>query len=258
MLPRFFRRVGWGPSGLRAVPPSLASVAELHSKPFQNFMREINAFAAQHDLRQFSDWSKVWEYPWLYYHGLSKVSWRGQHLVDLGSEISPIPWWLASQGASVSLIETDSQWLPHWTALRKQLGLDVRWTIATTELLPLPNDSADAITSFSVVEHQSDKAKAVSEICRVLKPNAPLFISFDICEPSLGMTFPDWNGRALSLNEFENLFWRNPDFGNTEPVHWNLGDIPDFLTWHLRSAPHHNYVVGAAVLIKKSRPVGIE
>ena len=86
-----------------------------------------------------------------------------------------------------------------------------------SEILPLPDDSADAVTSFSVIEHMPDKARAMAEDARILKPGAPLFISFDICEPAMGMTFPEWNGRALTLAEFEREIWLHPAFGNRQP-----------------------------------------
>src|SRR4051812_6206024 len=91
-------------SRLRVEPasPRLASVTELESTPFRTFMAECNAFAGEHGLRQFTDWSKVWEYPWLYQHGLASINWSSSHLVDFGSEISPLPWMLASRGAHVT------------------------------------------------------------------------------------------------------------------------------------------------------------
>jgi len=232
--------------------PRLASVSELQSAPFQAFMRECNAFAAKHDLRQFTNWSKVWEYPWLHYHGLDRIDWRGQRVLDFGSEISPMPWLLASQGAEVTLIETDSQWTPRWEKLRAELRVNVQWKLVSGETLPIADASIDIVTSFSVIEHQPDKVKAASEIARVLKSGSPLFISFDICEPDLGMTFPDWNGRAMTMAEFESELWRHPAFNNpATPIVWNLDDIPAFRAWHLQSAPHHNYITGAAVMIKK-------
>jgi hypothetical protein len=66
------------------------------------------------------------------------------------------------------------------------------------------------------------------------------------------MTFPEWNGKALTMTEFEELIWNHPAFDNEgQKPEWNLGDIPEFVRWHLQSAPHHHYVVGAAVLRKK-------
>jgi SAM-dependent methyltransferase len=250
-MPSSFLRSAFAGKKIRPAPPRLGSVAELASPEFRAFMAACNAFAAEHELRQFTDWSKVWEYPWLDAHGLGAIDWRGKHLVDFGSEISPMPWLLASRGAKVTLIEADPQWQPQWEKLRAKLGVDVTWHIVASELLPLSDATADAVTSFSVIEHQPNKNRAVGEIARVLKPGAPLFISFDICEPAMGMSFPAWNGRALTLEEFEREIWRHPAFGNTGPLEWNLAEIPAYKAWHLRSAPHHNYVTGAAVLVKR-------
>jgi Methyltransferase domain len=241
-------------SRVRPAGPRIGSVAELESAPFRAFMAECNRFAAPHGLRQFTDWSKVWEYPWLHEHGLGAIDWRGKHLVDFGSEISPMPWLLALRGARVTLIETDPQWIPRWEALRTKLGVDVAWHMVSSEILPVADASADAVTSFSVIEHQPDKALAVAEIARVLRAEAPLFISFDICEPEMGMTFPPWNGRALTMADFTREIWLHPAFGNHGEPAWNVGDIPGFRAWHQRSAEHHNYVTGAAVLVK--RPAG--
>jgi len=243
-LPFFRRRA-------RPAGPRLGSVAELESAPFRAFMDGCNVFAARHGLRQFTDWSKVWEYPWLQAHGIGAMGWRGRRLVDFGSEISPLPWMLAAQGAEVTLIEADPQWQPVWEKLRAELGVKVDWHIVTSEAPPLPDGCADAVTSFSVIEHQPDKPRAIAEIARILKRRAPFFISFDICEPEMGMTFPEWNGRAITLGEFERDIWLHPAFGNTGKPRWNLEDIPAYKAWHLRSAAHHNYVTGAAVLVKR-------
>jgi hypothetical protein len=89
-------------------------------------MEECNRFAEKHGLRQFTDWSKVWEYPWLHAHGLEAAGRRDRHLVDLGSELSPLPLLLAARGASVTLIETDSQWVPVKEKVRAELHAPVR------------------------------------------------------------------------------------------------------------------------------------
>ena len=228
----------------------LASVAELESAPFQEFMANLNTFAQEANLRVITRWSKVWEYPWLWAHALGNVHWTDKHLVDLGSEISPLPWFVATLGARVTLIETDPSWVPRWEALREWLQVDVTWYLVDSEKLPLADESADVVTSFSVIEHQPDKRRAVDEVARVLRPGGLLAVSFDICEPGMEMTFPASNGEPLTMEAFEKLFWRHPAFAADQPLVWNLGDIPEFLRWHLRSSAVLNYVTGAAALTR--------
>jgi Methyltransferase domain len=230
---------------------ALASVREIESKTFVHFMEECNGFSRVHKLREFENWSKVWEYPWLWENGLGALDWSSVHLVDIGSELSPFPWLAAKLGARVSLVEQNDQWIHKWESLRDHLRVDIEWIIVGSEQIPLHDNTANVVTSFSVIEHQADKNSAISEIVRILRPRGMFAISFDVCEPEMGMTFPDWNGRAVTLKEFEELIWFHPTFGNSTPPRWNREDIPAFLQWHRQSAPHHDYVVGAAILCKR-------
>jgi 2-polyprenyl-3-methyl-5-hydroxy-6-metoxy-1,4-benzoquinol methylase len=234
----------------------LANLPEMFSREWIDFIDELNAFAAPLGLRQFTNWSKLWEYPWLWQRGLGAIDWRGKRVLDLGTEQSPFPWWLAAKGAQVTLVETGRNWIEQWEAVRAALGgVAVDWQIVDSSKLPFPKDTFDVVTSFSVIEHQENKTLAAAEVARVLKPGGVFGISFDICEPSLGMTFPDWNGRALTMKGFERTFWNQPAFGNEAPPKWNLEDIPPFLRWHRQTAPHHNYVTAAAIL-RKQFPTG--
>lgn len=229
----------------------LASITELESAKFSSFMNMMNALAAQWGLRQFTNWSKIWEYPWLWFHGLNSLDWQDKKLLDIGAEISPMPWFLATLGAKVVLTETDEQWLPLWQALKKRLNVDISWHVCKDEQLPCANDSVDIVTSFSVIEHQKNKKKAVDEVARVLKRQGIFALSFDICEENMGMTFPEWNGKPLTLATFDDFIWHHPEFNQQDSkITWNTDDIPEFITWHKKSADHHNYTVGAALLQK--------
>lgn len=231
----------------------LASVTELNLPRFREFMFMINTKAARLGLRQFTNWSKVWEYPWLWFNGLCGVEWKNASALDLGSELSPMPWFLASLGAKVTLLETDASSIHVWERLKTETGLSVDWKIIDDEQLPFEDESYDVVTSFSVIEHQRDKDKAINEIARVLKPGGMFALSFDICEPEMGMTFPAWNGKALTTKEFEDIVWGHQAFDKREtPINWNLDDCEEFIKWHLQSASHHNYTVGAAILHKSS------
>jgi len=57
----------------------------------------------------------------------------------------------------------------------------------------------------------------------------------------------------LTMKEFEQVVWENPAFYNGgQKPNWNIGDCAEFIKWHQKSAAHHNYVVGAAIVVKKS------
>lgn len=234
----------------------LASVTELESDRFRAFMGLVNGFAEPLGLRVMTDWSKVWEYPWLWFHGLAEAMRPNLELLDLGSERTSMPWFFASLGARVTLLEVNEGSVGLWEGIRSRTKLQVDWRIATDSRLPFPDVSFDVVTSFSVVEHQDDPALAIAEAARVLRPGGLLAISFDVCEPDRGMTFPSWNGRALTAAEFTRIAWESPLFGRaSHPPGWNWDDEPAFRAWNLRSAPHHNYVAGAAVLYRSAGSV---
>ena len=234
----------------------LASVPELESPPYQGFLALTNHLGAAHGLRQMTEWSKVWEYPWLWLNGLCRAIRPGARLLDIGSEMGAMPWFFASLGAHVHLVEVNDGSVALWTSIRAKTGLPVDWTIVPGCDLPFPDASFDVVTSFSVIEHQDDPARAVAEAARVLRPGGLLALSFDICEADRGMTFPAWNGKALTTAEFERFVWQNPLFERpAAPPAWNWEDEPGFRAWNLRSAPHHNYIAGAAVMIRSGVPV---
>jgi 2-polyprenyl-3-methyl-5-hydroxy-6-metoxy-1,4-benzoquinol methylase len=110
----------------------------------------------------------VWEYPWLWFNGLKALDWPLIRLLDLGNELSPMPWFLASLGAAVTLVEQDARWLPAGGRLAKETGFKVDSCVVKDERLPFPSGSFDVVTSFSVVEHQQDERLAVDEAARML------------------------------------------------------------------------------------------
>jgi SAM-dependent methyltransferase/polysaccharide pyruvyl transferase WcaK-like protein len=229
----------------------LASVDELNSPAFRSFMSWVNAFAQVHGLQVHTNWSMVWEYPWVWEQIRALPFWKTR-ILDIGSELSPMPWFFAALGANVTMVETDPSFVPKWSEIKELFGFSVCWELISGAALPMPQETFDAVTSFSVLEHIPDKQFAISEAVRVLKPGGLLCLTFDICEPSMGMTFPEWNSAALDMAAFDRLIWERDDL---EPINstalWNTEDLPAFVQWNLQSAPHHNYAVGGAVLRKR-------
>ena len=134
------------------------------------------------------------------------------------------------------------------------LSANVRRRVLDSQDLDIPSASVDIYLSVSVIEHVWDKAKVFEEAARVLRPGGLMVMTFDVCEPDMGMTFPEWNGRAMTMREFDDLFRNSPWFepGLSE-LPWNTGDIPEYLSWHRTTAPHHNYVTGAALVRRNDR-----
>ncbi len=233
-------------------PRPLANLAEMLSPEYAAFAEELYAFAQQHGLAAYDRSPRTWELPRLWTGGLRGLDWRDRHLVDLGSEVSPWPWWIATQGTRVTLVEIRRDWIPLWERLRQELGVQVDWVFTDSDAIPLPAGCADVVTSVSVIEHQQDKALALAELERVLRPGGTLALSCDIFEPGLGMTYPEWNGRALGAAEFDDRLGALPALTGGVPAGaWNWADVRPFLAWFRRTAPHHNYAMAAAVLRKQ-------
>lgn len=227
---------------------AIGSVAEVESEEYREFMGNLNEFAEGLGLRTFVNWSKNWEYPWLWMHGLNNR--KGCDLLDIGSELSPMPWFMEID-RNITMVEHESMRPtvePVWRRIREIYPLD--WTFVSDEGLPFPDESFDTVTSFSVIEHQSNKEFAISEAVRVLRPGGMLAISFDLFEVGHGMVYPHEYGHALTMEEFETLIWYRHGWREASMIKWNTEDIPGFLAWHKEGNPKHNYVCGAAVLEK--------
>lgn len=230
---------------------ALGFVGNLREERYVQFMRWMNQFSKPLGLRTFVKWSKNWEYPRLWLGAISRLNHQGLRVVDLGTEMSPMPWILGMLGAKVTLIETTDRFIPKWEVLRQRLRVDVDWKITESERIPVEDGAADLLTSFSVIEHQPDKEAAIAEAARTLRPGGIFALSFDICEPQMGMVYPESYGKALTLAEFDQHIWRHKAFGNTAPPQWIRHHMRGFLEWHKRGSEIHNYVVGAAVMVKR-------
>jgi len=214
-------------------------------------MTWLNAFAQVHGLRVHTSWSKVWEYPWIWGR-ISDLPLNGLKVLDIGSELSPFPWFLSSLGARVWMVEKDASFVALWEQLKKEGGFQVDWRLVDGALLPFDDSFFDLVLSFSVLEHIPDKEHAIDEAVRVLKPGGRLGLTFDICELKMGMSYPAWGGEPLDMEEADSRIAGHPSLEPVDPAaSWNTADISDFVKWHLQSSPHHNYTVGGAVLTKK-------
>jgi ubiquinone/menaquinone biosynthesis C-methylase UbiE len=232
----------------------LASLPELQSVKYNGIMRKINQIAAKTGLQQYSTYSRIWEYPWVWLQ-LESLKEKSLSVLDIGSGQSPFPWFLATQGFNVTVSDTAANNWEVWKKACQKLGVSVNMRVLDAQCLYLPTGSVDIYLSVSVIEHVLNKAKVIAEAARVLRPGGLLIMTFDICEPDMGMTFPKWNGCALTMDEFDDLLtsstWFEPGLSE---LRWNTEDIPDYLAWNRTTAPWHNYVTGATVVCRNDKP----
>jgi len=233
---------------------ALGSVSELRSVAYRSFMAHLNALAEDNKLNAYHDnWSKVWEYPWIWFNGLCDLDLHDRKILDIGSGESPMPWLFALLGAEVMMVETGRENVSLWSRIQQRHQLKIGWRIVSDEELPFADNTFDAVTSFSVIEHQPDKAAAVSQAARVLKPGGVFGVSFDLCQQEWGMRYPDILGKALCVEDFEEFLWRNPAFDNGgQTLDWKIEQCADFLQWHWSGDSDSKYVVGAAILRKRA------
>jgi SAM-dependent methyltransferase len=229
------------------VEKALAKHSELRDPRWVAFMELLNSTASSAGLSEYRTYSRIWEYPWLWFH-LKDLP-RNARILDIGSERSSFPWYLAAQGFDVTVSDTTEDYWGLWNEASRRLGVTPRLRVLDAQDLAVATGSVDVYESVSILEHIPDKGKALEEAARVLKPGGLLIMTFDICEPEMGMTFPDWNGRAVTMREFDGLFEKSSWFENgLGKIRWNTENIPEFLAWARTTAPHHNYVCGAIVI----------
>jgi heptosyltransferase-2 len=158
---------------------------------------------------------------------------------------------MALGGFRMIVSDLSSEHWACWQRAGRKLGIRPKQMVLDAQDLALETGTLDIYLSVSVLEHMPDKARALREAARVLRPGGMVALTFDICEPEMGMTFPASYGTALSMNEFDRLVRENPWFepGLAEQA-WNTADIPAYLAWHRAMSPHHNYVTAGAILIR--------
>lgn len=227
---------------------ALANLKEL--KEWDGFIQRFIGLNAALGLPARVESSKRWEYPWLWHNGLAGAL-PGAEVLDIGSGETAPPWAMVFLGGAkyVRMVETSDVVTRNnriWSEAKNLLP-QVSWSSVEDEILPFSDSSFDIITSFSVIEHQPDKKKAIDEVIRVLRPGGLFAFSFDVQN----------NGRcpfaALTLEQFHDLVWTRPEFRNTSPVKWNVDDWEDYVEWH-KSFAGCDYGTGAALLKKVWMP----
>jgi ubiquinone/menaquinone biosynthesis C-methylase UbiE len=225
----------------------LASVNEMNTPAYRAVIDEVNEIGRRGGLRVIESTTKLWEYPFCWFEITRHAPSRAR-ILDIGTERSPFPFFVASQGYDVTISDVDKRWEKYWERAVRELKIKINYAVSPSERLPFPDNFFDVYLSVSVIEHIKYKEDALREAARVLKSGGLLILTFDILEEDFGMVYPREFGTPLSLNKFGEVFERLPFFQSLEKdLPWNVGDIPDFMKWHQSTKTIHAYVTGGAV-----------
>ena len=132
-------------------------------------------------------WSRVWEYPYVYYHlkQLAASSEPGSlsRVVDLGSAVTFFPFSVATLGYDVQCLDIDCACAPDIERLARLVDHrpgSVAFRLISNARFPLEDSEIDALYCVSVLEHIPDFEHTIAEVFRVLKPHGVFILTIDL------------------------------------------------------------------------------
>lgn len=131
----------------------------------------------KHTGDRLDNWSRRWEYPYCWWNLLDREPGR---VLDAGSGINFFPFFFEHGGWDVTCLDTNPALAPLYRRANELLGSRVAFRQAPIEALPFEAASFDAVYSVSVLEHASQRVRAMDEFARVLKPGGRLSLTMDI------------------------------------------------------------------------------
>ena len=155
----------------------------------------------------FHQWSRQWEYPFVYSHLEEYVDNHPDGLInilDAGSGITFFPYYVASTfGDHVRLnsYDIDNSLPQMYREVNSEIENPVDFTPGDIHQLPFEDSHFSVIYCVSVIEHTPDYEPIIGEFHRVLKPGGLLLITFDISLDTDGPISPKKARSLVSLVE---------------------------------------------------------
>ena len=133
------------------------------------------------------NWSRVWEYPYVYYHVRRWLTHRGDRpralVADVGSGVTFFPFAVAQLGCNVICTDTDpvcthdicraAEVVPHAAG-------KVSFRPAAEHRMPFADEELDAAYCVSVLEHVADADWMGTEIARILRKGGLFLVTMDL------------------------------------------------------------------------------
>ena len=156
----------------------------------------------------FHNWSRIWEYPfvWEQIKGVNNNGEKPLRVADLGSGLTFFPWFLASKGNSVYALDNNLRLIPSKKMIgemKRELDIkgDIYYLASDATRISLRDNSVDAVTNISLLEHLPDYYSSLDESNRILMKNGSLIATFDVSLDGL----PFGDGTPLNLNQVNKI-----------------------------------------------------
>lgn len=98
------------------------------------------------------------------------VDWDGKAVLDVGCAGGFMSEAIAKRGGRVTGIDPAEKAIEAAREHAAGEGLDIRYDVGVGESLPYEDDAFDSVVCVDVLEHVSDRPKALAEIARVIRP----------------------------------------------------------------------------------------
>jgi ubiquinone/menaquinone biosynthesis C-methylase UbiE len=130
--------------------------------------------------------------------------WAGKSVLDVGCGTGYVVFTYASHGAKMTGVDIAEKSVELTKKRLALTGLSANIQWANAEQLPFENNTFDLVTSYGVLHHTPDTAKAIQEVLRVLKPGGKAIMMFyhknsfayRVLFPAKRMLQPKWRGKT--------------------------------------------------------------
>lgn len=102
----------------------------------------------------------------------------GKELLDIGCGTGYVAALYAGGGARVTAVDIAERSIELTRKRLAWLNLQAKTQVANAEVLPFADASFDVVTSFGVLHHTPDTARALREVHRVLRPGGLTYLMF--------------------------------------------------------------------------------
>ncbi|MFZ3079301.1 MAG: class I SAM-dependent methyltransferase [Bellilinea sp.] len=181
---------------LQSSIPTISQYEELLSSELFHTMEEysnnflltnqiiLHEYAAKWVKDPFHQWSRQWEYVYVYSRIVEHISGRSEvlNILDAGSGITFFPYFLKSKHdpINISCCDVDPELKETYDAINKSQDQSVKFLNLDLANISSEDESLDIVYCISVIEHTKDFSKIIDEFYRIIKPGGKLIVTFDI------------------------------------------------------------------------------